>query len=59
MNIIHMDVDPAEIGKNKSVDVAVIGDVKSSLRTLVKMLPRKITKKDTDNPWLKRRKESH
>src|ERR671933_1327164 len=38
MNIIHMDVDPAEIGKNKSVDVAVIGDVKSSLRTLVKML---------------------
>src|SRR6476469_6013371 len=57
MNIIHMDVDPAEIGKNKSVDVAVIGDVKSSLRTLVKMLPRKITKKDTDNPWLKRRKE--
>src|ERR671928_1448821 len=57
MNIIHMDVDPAEIGKNKSVDVAVIGDVKSSLRTLVKMLPRKIAKKDADNPWLKRRRE--
>src|SRR5438067_5673024 len=57
MNIIHMDVDPAEIGKNKSVDVAVIGDVKASLRTLVKMLPRKIAKKDTENPWLKRRKE--
>src|ERR687896_1860046 len=29
MNIIHLDVDPAEIGKNKSVDVAVIGDVKA------------------------------
>jgi acetolactate synthase-1/2/3 large subunit len=57
MSIIHMDVDPAEIGKNKSVDVAVIGDVKSSLRTLVKMLPKKIAKKDEDNPWLKRRKE--
>jgi acetolactate synthase-1/2/3 large subunit len=57
MNIIHMDVDPAEIGKNKSVDVAVIGDVKSSLRTLVKMLPRKMVKKDTENPWLKRQKE--
>ncbi len=57
MNIIHMDVDPAEIGKNKSVDVAVIGDVKSSLRTLVKMLPRKMVKKDTENPWLKRKKE--
>jgi acetolactate synthase-1/2/3 large subunit len=57
MSIIHMDVDPAEIGKNKSVDVAVIGDVKSSLRTLVKMLSKVIVKKDQDNPWLKRRKE--
>ncbi len=57
MSIIHLDIDPAEIGKNKSVDVAVIGDVKSSLRTLVKMLTKKIAKKDPDNPWLKRRKE--
>src|ERR671930_2574142 len=57
MSIIHMDIDPAEIGKNKSVDVPVIGDVKSSLRTLIKMLPRKILKNDVDNPWLKRRKE--
>lgn len=57
MSIIHMDVDPAEIGKNKSVDVAVIGDVKSSLRTLFKMLSKVIVKKDQDNPWLKRRKE--
>jgi acetolactate synthase I/II/III large subunit len=57
MNIIHMDVDPAEIGKNKSVDVAVVGDVKSSLRTLVKMLSKKIVKKNADYPWLKRRTE--
>ncbi|HZC20621.1 MAG TPA: biosynthetic-type acetolactate synthase large subunit [Nitrososphaeraceae archaeon] len=57
MSIIHMDVDPAEIGKNKSVDVAVVGDVKSSLRTLIKMLPKKIVRNDTDNPWMKRRKE--
>ncbi len=57
MSIIHMDVDPAEIGKNKSVDVAVIGDVKSSLRTLFKMLSKVIVKKDQDNPWLTRRKE--
>jgi len=57
MNIIHMDVDPSEIGKNKSVDVAVVGDVKSSLKTLVKMLSIRIVKKDIDTQWLKRRKE--
>lgn len=57
MSIIHMDVDPAEIGKNKSVDVAIIGDVKSSLRTLVKMLSKVMVKKDPDNLWLMRRRE--
>jgi acetolactate synthase-1/2/3 large subunit len=57
MSIIHMDIDPAEIGKNKSVDVAIVGDVKSSLRTLVKLLTKKVVKKEADNPWLKRRKE--
>jgi acetolactate synthase-1/2/3 large subunit len=57
MSIIHMDIDPAEIGKNKSVDVAIVGDVKSSLRTLVKLLSKKVVKKEADNPWLKRRKE--
>ena len=57
MSIIHMDIDPAEIGKNKSVDVAIVGDVKSSLRTLVKLLSKKIAKRSADNPWLKRRKE--
>lgn len=57
MSIIHLDVDPAEIGKNKSVDVAVVGDVKSSLRTLVKMLTTKGIRKDPENSWLKRRKE--
>jgi len=57
MSIIHFDVDPAEIGKNKSVDVAVIGDVKSSLRTIIKMLTTKGMRRDPDNSWLKRRKE--
>ena len=57
MNIIHLDIDPAEIGKNKSVDIAIVGDVKSALRTMVKMLSKKAIKKSTDNPWLKRRKE--
>ena len=58
MTIIHLDVDPAEIGKNKAADIAVVGDVKASLRTAVKMLAKhKVVKSSSDDPWLKRRKE--
>lgn len=57
MSIIHMDIDPAEIGKNKSVDVAIVGDVKSSMKTLIKLLNKKMVKRSAENPWLKRRKE--
>lgn len=57
MNIIHMDIDPAEIGKNKSVDVAIIGDVKSSMKTVVKMLSKKLIRRSERTQWLKRRKE--
>ena len=48
-----MDVDPAEIGKNQTTSVAVVGDVQASLRILVKMLLKKAVKKSDDNPWLK------
>ncbi len=57
MNIIHMDIDPAEIGKNKSVDVAIVGDVKSSMKTMIKILNKKIVNRNEENPWLRRRKE--
>ncbi len=32
--IIHIDIDPAEIGKNIKVDVPIVGDAKSILREL-------------------------
>jgi len=34
--IIHMDVDPAEIGKNVRVDIPVVGDAKNALTALIK-----------------------
>ncbi len=36
--VIHADIDPAEIGKNKPVDVPIVGDVRETLRELVKVL---------------------
>ncbi|MCX9024936.1 MAG: biosynthetic-type acetolactate synthase large subunit, partial [Candidatus Methanoperedens sp.] len=34
--IIHIDIDPAEIGKNVRVDVPIVGDAKNVLKTLLK-----------------------
>ncbi len=57
LKIIHMDVDPAEIGKNQTTHVAVIGDVRTSLRIMVKMLIQRAIKR-TDTPWNKRVNET-
>ena len=53
LKIIHMDVDPAEIGKNQTTHVAVVGDVKASLRIMVKLLIKRALKKSDDNVWIK------
>lgn len=36
--IIHIDIDPAEIGKNKKVDVPIVGDAKTVLQALIAKL---------------------
>jgi acetolactate synthase-1/2/3 large subunit len=58
LKIIHMDVDPAEIGKNQTTNVAVVGDVKASLRIMVKMLIQRAVKQNGENAWVKRVKET-
>ncbi|NLI61227.1 MAG: biosynthetic-type acetolactate synthase large subunit [Clostridiales bacterium] len=34
--VIHLDIDPAEIGKNIEIDIPIVGDIKTSLRQLLK-----------------------
>lgn len=36
--VIHIDIDPAEIGKNVSVDLPIVGDAKIVLKQLIKEL---------------------
>jgi acetolactate synthase-1/2/3 large subunit len=52
--IIHIDIDPAEIGKNVRVDIPIVGDTKNVLRTLLKYL--KVEQPKTE-AWLKKVKE--
>jgi len=37
-SVIHVDIDPAEIGKNVSVDIPIVGDVRNVLRDLNKLV---------------------
>ena len=39
-NIIHIDIDPAEIGKNKLIDVPIVGDLKNVLAELNEKVPK-------------------
>jgi len=57
LKIIHMDVDPAEIGKNQTTNIAVVGDVQATLRIMVKLLIQKSIKKTEGTTWLKHVKE--
>src|SRR6056297_2778525 len=42
--VIHVDVDPAEIGKNRTVDVPIVGDLKVVLEQLLAVLDEKQAK---------------
>ena len=36
--VIHVDIDPAEIGKNRTADIPIVGDVKKVLEKLIQAL---------------------
>jgi len=38
--VIHVDIDPAEIGKNRHADVPIVGDVKPAITELIEAIRR-------------------
>ena len=52
--VIHADIDPAEIGKNRFADVPIVGDVKETISALIPALKKALDKSRPDlTPWLR------
>jgi len=52
--ILHADIDPAEIGKNRHADVAVVGDVRETITALIPALKAALAKNKPDlTAWLR------
>ena len=50
--IVHIDIDPAEIGKNRSVDIPIVGDAKTVLASIVAEL-RKMGAEPKTDAWMR------
>jgi len=49
--VIHADIDPAEIGKNRHADVPIVGDVKAVITDLIAALRHDETNLDLSEWW--------
>ena len=51
--VIHADIDPAEIGKNRYADVPVVGDLKRTIASLIPAVKAEFAKNQPDlSPWI-------
>jgi acetolactate synthase-1/2/3 large subunit len=50
--VIHIDIDPAEVGKNRVPDVPIVGDVRQVLSELLVQLNTLEQPPDITKPWL-------
>lgn len=51
--IVHIDADPTEFGKNKAIDLSILGDASTVLTLLYEALLKRLSKRDENNAWLK------
>ncbi|NPA23796.1 MAG: biosynthetic-type acetolactate synthase large subunit [Crenarchaeota archaeon] len=51
--IIHVDIDPGELGKNIKPDIAIAGDVRECLQMLIKYIPEALKRDEEFVRWLK------
>jgi len=52
--VIHADIDPAEIGKNRFADVPIVGDVKETISALIPALRKALENNRPDlSAWLR------
>jgi acetolactate synthase-1/2/3 large subunit len=51
---VHVDVDPAEISKNVSIDVPIVGDAKRVLAALLVEVKKLALSPDRHLPWMER-----
>lgn len=54
MTIIHADIDPSEIGKNKNANIGLIGDIKTTLSLLLSAMGKKAQKRQSEYEWINR-----
>lgn len=53
LKIIHMDIDPAEIGKNQTTSIAIVGNVQTSLRMMVQLIMQRKLNQITNCEWIR------
>ncbi len=51
--VIHIDIDPSEINKNKKADLGIVGDVRASLRMMINSVMKRAQRKEIST-WSKR-----
>ncbi len=56
--LIHLDIDPAEIGKIQKVDIPIVGDVKETLQMINERIDEKPIREDV-KAWKKGKKIEH